>query len=337
MTAEVCRVTWDNEPATRLRAGDWEALVVPQCGAHLISLTNRTRGFDILRTPPTVAALREHPAVWGIPVLFPPNRIAEGRFDFDGREYRLPINEPNRGNHIHGLLLAAPWKVERLTTIDNTAEIGMVFEQNADSAAYKSFPAAFVFSLIYALRREGLVQSVRIENIGDAPMPVCLGFHTAFNIPFVAGTAAADYSLRVTIGDKRWEMDQERYLPSGKALPLNEREKLLKSIGIAPIAEPISAHYPAGTVEAFNGAELSCPRADVKLVYDVGAAYGHWVLWNGGGSKGFICPEPQTCMVNARNLRLPATVTGMISLAPGQTWQTSSEIRIEQIRMKSAV
>ena len=48
---------------------------------------------------------------WG-QVLIPwPNRRQDGSYEFDGRHYQLPLNEPERRNAIHGLVagLPGPW------------------------------------------------------------------------------------------------------------------------------------------------------------------------------------------------------------------------------------
>src|SRR5699024_12035888 len=45
-------------------------------------------------------------------VLVPwPNRIAEGRFVFDGSVHRLPITEPERATALHGLVDDSDWTV----------------------------------------------------------------------------------------------------------------------------------------------------------------------------------------------------------------------------------
>ncbi len=45
-------------------------------------------------------------------VLAPwPNRLEDGRYEFDGRRYQLPLNEPERRNAIHGLVRWAAWAV----------------------------------------------------------------------------------------------------------------------------------------------------------------------------------------------------------------------------------
>ena len=48
----------------------------------------------------------------GIPVLFPfPNRIRDGRFSWDGKDYQLPTNDPSGKNAIHGFVCHKPWRV----------------------------------------------------------------------------------------------------------------------------------------------------------------------------------------------------------------------------------
>src|SRR4051794_18505787 len=45
-------------------------------------------------------------------VLLPwPNRIAGGRYRFDGVDYQLPLSEPAKGNATHGLVRWARWSV----------------------------------------------------------------------------------------------------------------------------------------------------------------------------------------------------------------------------------
>ena len=38
-----------------------------------------------------------------------PNRLRDGRYTFDGRAYQVPLNEPELGNAIHGLVRWVAW------------------------------------------------------------------------------------------------------------------------------------------------------------------------------------------------------------------------------------
>ena len=45
-------------------------------------------------------------------VLIPwPNRLQDGRYEFEGRRHQLPLNEPEHANAIHGLVRWSAWSV----------------------------------------------------------------------------------------------------------------------------------------------------------------------------------------------------------------------------------
>ena len=69
------------------------------------------RTLDLLYADPALFG-DGRPTRSGIPILFPfPNRIRDGRFSWDGKEYRLPINDPSGKNAIHGFACRRPWRV----------------------------------------------------------------------------------------------------------------------------------------------------------------------------------------------------------------------------------
>ena len=70
--------------------GEYTALLIPEMGANLVRLANTRLGAEILRTPGPgeIETFRSRPQVFGLPILFPPNRIADGRYVFEGRTYQ---------------------------------------------------------------------------------------------------------------------------------------------------------------------------------------------------------------------------------------------------------
>lgn len=46
----------------------------------------------------------------GAPLIPWPNRLADGRYSFDGEDHEVALSEPAKGNAIHGLLRWRPWR-----------------------------------------------------------------------------------------------------------------------------------------------------------------------------------------------------------------------------------
>ena len=251
-----------------IKCGAWSARIEPECGNNVVSLC--CGDAQILRCPRDMAELRGRPCLYGIPLLFPANRLEDGRFFFEEQEYRLPINEPAFHNHIHGLLKDAPFQVKSQTP----TRVAAFLENKGE---YYPFP--FVIEMEDAVSDSGFLRRLRLKNTGAHPMPYTLGFHCAFVPP---------EHFRVPIV-KRCEMD-DRYLPTGRLLTLDDRQTRYKT-GMIPDGDKISGVYTSAGHTVSIG----------QFTMEVSAQFDHWVLFNGTGNNGYLCIEPQCGGVNGLN------------------------------------
>jgi aldose 1-epimerase len=315
--------------AVWLRAGCYEAALLPELGGNLVAWRDLDKGYRLLHEPTGAAEMermKEKPTHYGFPVLFPPNRLEDGEFPWNGNVYHFPINNPDKNNHSHGFLLREPWKVHSYGTERTGSYAAVEARVDERHPAYAYFPHAFTIRITYTLHPEGLTQRVTVTNQGADPMPVLLGFHTSVNAPFSPGSAASDYSFTLN-ADKRIEMN-DRMLPTGRLLELAAWEESMLGEGMDPFDAPLDHHYTVGPRNAGGRMELTDHKEKVVLVYETDPAYGHWMLFNNGAREGYFCPEPQTCRVNAPNLDLPREDTGIIGLAPGGIWEAESRMYI---------
>src|SRR5262245_41292924 len=96
-------------PAVRLTAGPAVAEVLPFVGFNCVRWD--VGGEPILFAEPADTP-NPSPTRGGHPILFPfPNRIRNGRFTFEGREFRLPLNDSTKAHAIHGFTPRNPWRV----------------------------------------------------------------------------------------------------------------------------------------------------------------------------------------------------------------------------------
>ncbi|MDT3425613.1 aldose 1-epimerase [Paenibacillus forsythiae] len=321
---------YEGEDAVWLKAGRYEAAMLPGTGGNLIAFRDTQSGYRFLREPGPggIEAFKQSPGVYGIPVLFPPNRYEDGKLPWNGQVYRLPVNEQATGNHIHGFLYTAAWQVEDFGTGRNESYVTVAVKVDEKHPAYEYFPFKYTVKLRYGLSEAGLSQQVLIRNDGEESMPCLLAFHTAVNAPFARGSAAADYRVKLTVGE-RWELD-DRMLPTGSYQPLSPEEKELRGEGVYPFFAPLDNHYTAVPQNGRNRMELTDTRLGVTLVYDAGTSYKQWMIWNNGAAEGFFCPEPQINLINAPNVELPGEEIGLFSLQPGEYWEETARLYVKE-------
>lgn len=301
------------QPSVRASNGELAFIVVPGWGSNLLSLVHEPTGTEVLRVPESASAFWSSPVLYGVPVLFPPNRIAGGRFHYRGREYWFDINEPERGNHIHGLVYTQPWEVVRA----GVDEAGRPLVETRFDAAHcanredilRQFPHRFVLSLRLTLDRSTLRKELVVQNAGSEPFPLGLGFHTTFCSP-----DGARFALEV---EKRWRLDH-RLLPTGELEDIPFREELSRGMSLAGVA--LDDAFLVGETAKRSAATVTYPvgSARLSILYAADENFRHWVVYNRDGRSGFICPEPYTWITNAPNLDLPSSLTGLQELQPGE-------------------
>ncbi|WP_438444388.1 aldose 1-epimerase [Gorillibacterium sp. sgz5001074] len=317
---------WNGEEAVWLAAGGYEAVLLPSAGGNLVRFREVERDLRFLHEPTEKEweRFREKPTHYGVPVLFPPNRLEDGKFPWNGVTYAFPINNAAHNNHSHGFLLRETWETHDYGTVMDTAHAAVEARVGPGHPAYAYFPHTFTFRMTYTLGANGLTQLVEVHNLGQEELPVLLGFHTSINAPFAPGSRAEDYRFTLNVG-RRIEMG-ERMLPTGRLLELTPWEEEMRSAGADPFAMPLDHHYTAESTEGPNRMELTDNSAKIKLVYETHRSYKHWMLFNNGATPGYFCPEPQTCRVNAPNLGLSREDSGMIGVLPGDTWSAASRL-----------
>ena len=213
----------NGEPFVVVETPRWKAEIILSVGSNMLSLIDRNTGFNILREPPSMEALKKQPEIYGLPVLIPPNCIYQGKFSWRGRDYSLPVN--NRfGNHIHGVVLHAPWEF-----LDSSEEEGRTVVRtrciyDERNPMFAGFPHKMDVVLTYTFLPDRVLQKLSATNLSDSVMPFAAGFHASFRFPLGDRSPEAyrTSSVRVTVADYCWEFDKAvRGTPTGKKLPWN--------------------------------------------------------------------------------------------------------------------
>lgn len=294
--------------------GIFRAEVVPEIGGNVVSLRHPASGTKLLQEPADLHELECFPVRFGLPVLFPPNRIRDGRFTFEGRRCQLPVNETATNNHLHGLVAKKPWQLIAHTS--SAAELSYEFAPSAPE--YPGFPFAFMLKREVALTDSGLLDRMTVINRGKWDMPLGLGYHSTF--------PADPAQIRLSAGSEEIEIG-ERYLPTGRHLAWGEIDPRQ---WFDPAGIDAGFHTRAETMiredgTPFHGAEIRYESGLLRYLTD--EKFGFWYTWNKRGEGNFISLEPISWMADALNRPEPAETTGVRSLAPGSECVFLCELR----------
>jgi aldose 1-epimerase len=154
-----------------LKAGNSVAMLAPDVGGGISELI--LAGHEILFRERNVDAGDADPRNLGEFPMGPwVNRVANGRFTWQGREICVADGPGRDPQGLHGIGWRLAWSV--LERSDNAACLGLTW----DGGTGWPFP----FSLVrrFSLSARELAIEARLTNLGSQSMPAALGFHPYF-------------------------------------------------------------------------------------------------------------------------------------------------------------
>jgi len=296
----------------RLVDGDQE-VIVTEAGATLRSYTTGdcpvVQGFDEFEVCPGYRGQ----------LLLPwPNRIGDGRYRFGDREHQLAIDEPARGNAIHGLTRFASWVGERVSPCQ--------VEMHHRLLPSSGYPFCLDLTAVYALDRSGLTVRIGARNVGGAPAPFGAGAHPYLQV----GTPVIDH-CRLSVPARTALITDGRGLPAGK-VPV-ERTALdfmaPRSIAGAILDTSYTDLIPGADGIVRVGLESPAGR---RLVLWCEPGYRWLQIYSGDGlpsgeRRQALAVEPMTCPPDAFR-----SGEDLLVLEPGQAFQAGWGIDVTGFR-----
>ena len=170
-----------------LAGAGWELELLPALGGAIGALTYR--GADILRPTPGGATDPLQAACF--PLVPYANRIAGGRFHFDGRDVRLPLNFGDHPNTLHGTAWQRAWEV-----LEASADQAVLAQEHDGGDGWRW---AWRAEQRFELDEAGLNVTLTLTNKAAEPMPAGLGLHPYF--PIAPGTRLRLNAERVWLTD----------------------------------------------------------------------------------------------------------------------------------------
>jgi aldose 1-epimerase len=283
--------------------------------------------LDILYADPEFFAGGK-PTRTGVPILFPfPNRIRDGRFTWEGKEYRLPLNDPVGKNAIHGFPCRKPWRVVGQGADSRSAWVTGEFVGSKDAPESKAlWPADYQLHVTYRLLDTSLRIEAEVTNPDRMSLPFGLGYHPYFRVPLLAGDAPANYWVESSAREM-WELDdgvptgKRLALPAGKDLTQGKRfteltlDDLFGDLETPPATSPDALCWRAG---------LRQPEKNIEVQVLTSPSFRELVLFTPPHRQG-VALEPYTCATDAINMQQRGIDAGLLVLQPGKSWSGTVE------------
>jgi aldose 1-epimerase len=169
-------------------------LKVTNLGATITSLEVPDRHgklADIVLGLDDAESYAKHTAFFGATVGRVANRIREGRFSLEGKEYRLATNDPP--HHLHGGprgFFGVIWQAEPIETPDGPALVLTYVAKDGE----EGYPGTVSAKTTYTLTRENELK-IEMEAVTDETTLVNLANHSYWNLGGHASGPITDHEL----------------------------------------------------------------------------------------------------------------------------------------------
>ena len=253
---------------------------------------------------------------YGQPLIPWPNRLSEGRYEFDGHSYQVPLTEPEKRNALHGFARWMTWRVERRES--SRATLGL------DLYPRTGYPFALRLEIEYAVSEAGVAVATTAMNAGRARLPYANGFH-----PYVSvGTPAID-DCTLEIRAATWFPTDDRQIPTGRS-PVEGTGydfRAPRRIGAAVLDTGFTDL--ARDADGKSRVRLSSPGGERRVVVWMDAAYRYVMAFTGdtlsdaSRRRRSLGVEPMTAAPNAFQ-----SGDGLRVLEPGETCRSEWGIDI---------
>lgn len=295
----------------------WAMTIVPEFGANLraLVLTNQNQTINCVEGAQSYHELVTDSAFKSAFLLPWPNRVKNGKYNFNSQDYELPINEVPRNHAIHGFLYRYPF---RLVEEEMNPESVQVVFRNEYKGDYEGYPFTFNTEIKFNLSASvGLSIEVVVENTDKEKIPMGIGWHPYFQF----GEQVDQYQLQMPATDA-YELD-EKFIPTGQKVPYADFEKVL-TIGETKFDSSFRLKANPGKIatrliEPARKLSMECWQQTGSDKYDYLQVYipKH---------RNSLAIEPMSCGINAFN-----TEDGLWLISPGSKTGGSFGVQLKSL------
>jgi aldose 1-epimerase len=299
----------DDPTATRIAAGDFEAIFLP--GHGMLGISLRYKDVEVLRRVDDLKTYAAKNRTAGIPFLFPwANRLAGFHYEAAGRAVTLEKNSPllrydDNRLPMHGMM----WPHLAWTIVEASEDRLSARFDGTSAQCLAVFPYPCQLAMSPSLGADGLTVETTLSASGDVPVPVSFGFHPYLGLPELPRQ-----DWRVHLPPMRHLVLAKNKIPTGAAEPFGGLEDALGTRdfddGFALLGDKVTLSVSAARCRISMELLEGYPFTQVYAPHD----------------KDYLAFEPMTAPANAL-----ISGDGLRFVQPGETFRATFRIRVESI------
>jgi aldose 1-epimerase len=238
-----------------------------------------------------------------------PNRVQDGKWSWRGTDLQLAITEPEQNNAIHGLVRWMSWTLVEQTPSSVTVR--------CVSHPQPGYPWTVEVQNAWSLSDAGVTVATTVINHSPTDAPVAVGFH-----PYITVGSETINTALLTVPAKTRLLNGYQQIPLGRAPVANTPFDFRTPY---PLEDLEIDHAYSDLLRDPDGRcrlRLEDPDSDTAVTVWVDESYPYLEIFTGDAlpdparRRQGLGVEPMSAPPNAL-----VSGEGVITLAPGQSWQ----------------
>jgi len=246
-------------------------------------------------------------AARGLPLVPWPNRLHEGRYSFDGRDYALPLDERDKANALHGLARWLSWQPVDIE--DDRVTMAVTIWPRPQ------WPFTLSVAVEYVLGPSGLTVTTTAQDSGDGDLPYACGWHPYLTV----GTPTLD-TAELHLPARTYLPTDADQIPTGRTEVAGTAYDFRSSRPIGDVAVDLAFTDLARGPDGLARLTLRNPADGRELDLWADGAYDHLEVFTGDTVPQ---PERRRCGLGVEPMTAPPnalqTGEGVVVLHPGGT------------------
>jgi aldose 1-epimerase len=253
---------------------------------------------------------------YGQPLIPWPNRLADGKYEFDGHSYQVPLTEPEKRNALHGFSRWMTWRVEHHEPSRATLAL--------DLYPRGGYPFALRVEVTYTVRPGRVDVGVEAMNAGVTRLPYANGFH-----PYISVGTPSINECELQMPAATWIQTDDRQLPVGRRVVEATAYDFRTPRAIGDAQLDTAFTDLRRDADGLARVQLRCPDGRRSVAICVDEAYGYVMAFTGDTladaprRRRALGVEPMTAAPNAFQ-----SGEGLRVLDPGQSFVSNWGIEI---------